>query len=96
MRKMLFFTRGRDNLAAPTGFSVGSERTLALFGVKYGMRSERAGIFGKIRPGFMRFGGGSGIPPFIPPLSDAKPNSRSISAEFSNYMLRGASHFALT
>jgi len=66
------FLRGRDNLAAPTGFSIGSERTLALFGVKYGMRSEWAGIFGKIRPGFMRFSGGAGVPPIIPPISDAK------------------------
>ncbi|HMB26765.1 MAG TPA: hypothetical protein VKS99_01610, partial [Blastocatellia bacterium] len=27
-----------------------------LFGVKTGMRSEKFGIFGKLRPGFFRFG----------------------------------------
>jgi hypothetical protein len=62
------FPRGRDNLAAPTGFSGVSQRTQGLFGVKYGMRSERAGIFGKIRPGFMHFGENSLEFPFTPPI----------------------------
>src|SRR5215510_5207707 len=76
-----FFPRGRDNLAAPTGFSGVSQRTQGLFGVKYGMRSEKAGIFGKINPvscisakirwtfRFLR-------------RYQPQPNSRSISAEF--------------
>jgi hypothetical protein len=33
----------------------GGDRTLGIFGIKYGMRSERAGIFGKLRPGLMHF-----------------------------------------
>ena len=56
--------------------------------MKYGMRSERAGIFGKIRPGFMHFGENSLDITFSPPIQP-QPNSRSISAEFSNYILRG-------
>ncbi len=39
-----------------------SRRTQGLFGVKYGMRSEKAGIFGKFRPGFMRFSEGDSVP----------------------------------
>ncbi|HJQ69653.1 MAG TPA: outer membrane beta-barrel protein [Blastocatellia bacterium] len=31
------------------------KKTQGLFGVKTGLRSETAGIFGKIRPGFVRF-----------------------------------------
>jgi hypothetical protein len=55
-----FFPQGRPNFAGfPTD---NSKRTQGLFGVKYGMRSEKAGIYGKFRPGFMRFSEGDSIP----------------------------------
>ncbi len=34
---------------------IGEKRTQGLFGVKAGKRGERFGLFGKARPGFMRF-----------------------------------------
>jgi hypothetical protein len=40
-----------------------SKRTQGLFGVKYGMRSEKAGIFGKLRPGFVHFSEGTPLLP---------------------------------
>ncbi|MGH9766064.1 MAG: outer membrane beta-barrel protein [Blastocatellia bacterium] len=49
-----FFPEKRVNFANP--FYLDSRRTQGLFGVKYGMRSEKAGIFGKLRPGFVHFG----------------------------------------
>ena len=52
-----FFPQERLNFA--NGTSVTSRRTQGLFGAKYGMRSEKAGIFGKFRPGFIRFGEGT-------------------------------------
>jgi len=52
-----FFPQERLNFA--NGTSVDSRRTQGLFGAKYGIRSEKFGIFGKIRPGFIRFGEGS-------------------------------------
>jgi hypothetical protein len=52
-----FFPQKFVNFA--NGSSLDSQRTQGLFGVKYGMRSEKAGIFGKLRPGFIRFGAGS-------------------------------------
>jgi hypothetical protein len=55
-----FFPQGRINFA--TLASANSRRTQGLFGVKYGMRSEKAGIYGKFRPGFMRFSEGDSIP----------------------------------
>ena len=55
-----FFPQGRINFA--TLSSANSRRTQGLFGVKYGMRSEKAGIYGKFRPGFMRFSEGDSIP----------------------------------
>ncbi len=83
-----YFPRGRDNLAAPTGFSVASRRTLALFGVKYGMRSEKAGIFGKIRPGFMRFGESAlDIPP-IPSIPSATEFALDFGGVFELYPTR--------
>jgi Outer membrane protein beta-barrel domain len=54
------FPQGRVNFA--NGLSDNSRRTQGLFGVKYGMRSEKAGIYGKFRPGFMRFSEGDSIP----------------------------------
>jgi Outer membrane protein beta-barrel domain len=55
-----FFPQGRINFA--TLASANSRRTQGLFGVKTGMRSEKFGIFGKFRPGFMRFSEGDSIP----------------------------------
>ncbi|MCI0488004.1 MAG: porin family protein [Blastocatellia bacterium] len=37
------------------GFFEGGRKTQGLFGIKTGVRSEAAGIYGKIRPGFVRF-----------------------------------------
>jgi len=37
------------------GFLQGGRKTQALFGAKVGMRRERIGFFGKVRPGFVRF-----------------------------------------
>ena len=37
------------------GFFESGKKTQGLFGVKTGIRSETAGVFGKIRPGFVRF-----------------------------------------
>jgi len=53
-----FFPQARVNLANGSSLT-GSRRTQGLFGAKYGLRSEKAGVFGKIRPGFIRFGEGS-------------------------------------
>jgi hypothetical protein len=41
------------------GGTIDNKKTLGLFGAKYGMRSEKLGIFGKIRPGFLRFSNGN-------------------------------------
>jgi outer membrane protein with beta-barrel domain len=35
--------------------SLSGQQTQGLFGLKAGIRSSRAGIFGKVRPGYMRF-----------------------------------------
>jgi Outer membrane protein beta-barrel domain len=40
----------------PGSFSLSGQQTQGLFGLKAGMRSSRAGVFGKVRPGYMRFG----------------------------------------
>src|SRR5215475_8750791 len=55
-----FFPQKRINFANLS--SPDSRRTQGLFGVKYGMRSEKAGIYGKFRPGFIRFGEGDLVP----------------------------------
>lgn len=52
-----FFPQERLNFANGLG-SPTSRRMQGLFGAKYGVRSEKFGIFGKIRPGFVRFGEG--------------------------------------
>jgi hypothetical protein len=54
-----FFPQERVNFANLS--SLDSKRTQGLFGVKTGMRSEKAGIFGKLRPGFIRFSAGTPI-----------------------------------
>jgi hypothetical protein len=63
-----FAQRRTDSLSVAAVF-VDSTRTQGLFGVKTGLRSEKAGIFGKFRPGFIRFGesniGGIPITPSV-------------------------------
>jgi hypothetical protein len=56
-----FFPEERANLANLTTLD-GSRRMQGLFGAKYGVRSEKFGVFGKLRPGFIRFGEGDVIP----------------------------------
>ena len=51
----VFPQKRSTSLTSPFLF-VDSTRTQGLFGVKTGLRSEKAGIFGKFRPGFVRFG----------------------------------------
>jgi outer membrane protein with beta-barrel domain len=55
-----FFPQRRTNSIVP-GLFQDSTRTQGLFGVKTGLRSEKAGIFAKIRPGFFRFGESTSI-----------------------------------
>lgn len=55
-----FFPQKRTNDLV-SGLFVDSTRTQGLFGVKTGMRSEKFGIFGKLRPGFVRFGESSSL-----------------------------------
>ena len=69
-----FFPEKRINFANP--FYLDSRRTQGLFGVKYGMRSEKAGIFGKLRPGFVHFGE-SRINPAIQFLLPVPPTASS-------------------
>jgi hypothetical protein len=53
-----FFPKERPNFALLSASN--SRRTQGLFGVKYAIaRSEGAGIFAKVRPGFVRFGEGT-------------------------------------
>jgi len=51
-----FFPQKRSNSLTVNPLFIDSTRTQGLFGVKTGMRSEKFGIFGKLRPGFVRFG----------------------------------------
>src|SRR5262245_30380854 len=51
-----FFPQKRSTSLTAFPLFVDSTRTQGLFGVKTGLRSEKAGIFGKFRPGFFRFG----------------------------------------
>jgi outer membrane protein with beta-barrel domain len=51
----------KDLLGAPNPpqrrrISLSGQQTQGLFGLKAGIRSSRAGVFGKVRPGYMRFG----------------------------------------
>lgn len=41
--------------SVPTRRSSGGEKTQLLAGAKYGYRGKRFGVFGKVRPGFIRF-----------------------------------------
>jgi len=69
-----FFTQRRDNFATLT--SSDARRTQALFGAKYGMRSEKAGIFGKLRPGFIRFGEGTSV------IGTTSPSETAFALDF--------------
>jgi hypothetical protein len=51
-----FFPQKRSDSLTAFPLFIDSTRTQGLFGVKTGMRSEKFGIFGKLRPGFVRFG----------------------------------------
>lgn len=55
-----YFPEERANFAEP--LYINSQRLQGLFGVKAGVRGDRMGIFGKVRPGFMRFGEGTPDP----------------------------------
>jgi outer membrane protein with beta-barrel domain len=59
-----YFGQKRSSESPLTTFPlfVDSSRTQGLFGAKTGIRSEKAGIFGKFRPGFVRFGESGVIP----------------------------------
>lgn len=52
-----FFPQERLNFANFS--SLNSRRMQGLFGAKYGVRSNKFGIFAKARPGFIRFGEGT-------------------------------------
>jgi hypothetical protein len=52
-----FFPQGRINFA--TLSTALGNRMQGLFGVKYGLRGEKVGIFAKVRPGFVRFSQGT-------------------------------------
>lgn len=58
-----FFPEKRVLFTNP--FYLNSRRTQGLFGVKAGMRSEKAGVFGKLRPGFVHFGEGTFDPTIL-------------------------------
>jgi hypothetical protein len=51
-----FFPQKRSTSLTAFPLFIDSTRTQGLFGVKTGIRSEKAGIFAKFRPGFVRFG----------------------------------------
>ncbi len=79
---LTFFPKDRDSGAGilPTAIFFDSGRKVeAVAGVKAGLRSEKAGLFGKFRPGVMRFGrafkGGSGCLLSIGPGGFAIPDS---------------------
>ncbi|MGH9849411.1 MAG: outer membrane beta-barrel protein, partial [Blastocatellia bacterium] len=73
-----FFPKERTNFAAP--FYLNSRRTQGLFGVKAGVRSEKVGVFAKLRPGFMHFGEGT-FDPRIQTILPVPPTASS--TEFS-------------
>jgi Outer membrane protein beta-barrel domain len=77
---------GRINLANLS--SVNSNKSQGLFGVKYGMRSEKFGIFGKLRPGFVRFSEGDlgGVAVGLP--SSATQFALDIGGVFEIYPVR--------
>src|SRR6266511_1843506 len=66
-----FFPQERVNFANLS--SLNSRRMQGLFGAKYGIRSQKFGIFGKVRPGFIRFSEGSSPIGDDPSLKRMKP-----------------------
>ena len=85
------FPEKRINFANP--FYLDSRRTQGLFGVKYGMRSEKAGIFGKLRPGFIHFGDGPVDPRIlfivpVPPRASATEFALDVGGVFELYPSR--------
>ena len=56
------FPQKRSNNLTIFPLFIDSTRTQGLFGVKTGLRSEKLGIFGKLRPGFVRFGESGVVP----------------------------------
>lgn len=74
-----FFPRDRD--------VEGGQKTQGLFGIKAGKRSDKAGIFAKARPGFIRFekgdyrpGTGGCLAVFPPPIGCFQPVTRTYFA----------------
>lgn len=55
-----YFPEERNNFAEP--LYINSRRLQGLFGVKAGVRGDKLGVFGKVRPGFMHFGEGTPDP----------------------------------
>jgi hypothetical protein len=49
------FTGGLFGSQSSENDFIGGTRTQGLFGIKVGKRGEKFGVFGKVRPGFMRF-----------------------------------------
>ena len=85
------FPEKRVNFANP--FYLDSRRTQGLFGVKYGIRSEKAGIFGKLRPGFIHFGEGTADPDIltilpIPPTASSTEFALDAGGVFELYPSR--------
>ena len=68
--------------------SVNSHKTEGLFGVKYGMRTEKLGIFGKLRPGFVRFSEGDPAGLVGGPPSSATNFALDFGGVFEIYPLR--------
>ena len=56
------FPQKRTNSLTIFPIFIDSTRTQGLFGVKTGLRSEKLGIFGKFRPGFVHFGQNGVVP----------------------------------
>jgi hypothetical protein len=76
---------GTPSLIQPGIFPASVQQTQGLFGLKAGIRSSRAGVFGKVRPGFMRFGQ---APVRIFLVDDVQP-------PFAFWLARGRTAFAL-
>ncbi len=86
-----FFPKERTNFAEP--FYLNSRRTQGLFGVKAGVRSEKAGVFAKLRPGFMHFGEGTADPRIqtllpIPPTASSTEFSLDVGGVLELYPSR--------
>jgi len=77
---------GRINLANLS--SINSHKSQGLFGVKYGMRSEKFGIFGKLRPGFVRFSEGDPLLGGVGTPSSRTNFALDVGGVFEIYLLR--------